>query len=380
MRGSITRRGKSSWRIKFDLETNGNGERETRYVTVRGKRQDAERELAKLVGTMHSGTFVEASKTTVAEYLHAWLGGAHGLAGKTAERYRELAEQQIIPHLGSTPIQKLRPAQITEWHSKLLMEGGKNGAALSAATVGHAHRVLHRTLARAVKDELIARNVAAIIKPPKPAEREIETLAADQLAALLNSLDRHELEPIAVTALGSGARRGELLALTRGHIDLDKGTMRIERSLEQTRAGLKFKTPKTKNGRRTISLPPVAVEALRGHLLRQLEMRMALGQGKPDARTLMFSKLDGSPIPPNDLSRDWRRFIVARKLPAVSLHGLRHTHVSALISRGVDVLTISRRIGHANAAITLRVYGHLFEQNDGAAASAIEAALRGGKA
>jgi integrase len=257
------------------------------------------------------------------------------------------------------------------------MEGGKDGAALSATTVGHAHRVLHRLLVRAVKDELIARNVAAIIKPPKPSEREIEILAADQLTTVLGRLNGHELEPIAVSALGSGARRGELLALTRGHINLDKGTMRIERSLEQTRAGLKFKTPKTKNSRRTISLPPVAVEALRAHLLRQLETRMALGQGKPDGRALVFSKIDGSPIPPNDLSRDWRRFIVSRKLPAVTLHGLRHTHVSALISRGVDVLTISRRIGHANAAITLRVYGHLFEQNDGAAVNAIEAALRG---
>ena len=235
--------------------------------------------------------------------------------------------------------------------------------------------MLHRVLARAVKDELVARNVAAIIKPPRPAEREIEILGADQLGTVLNGLNGHELEPIAVSALGSGARRGELLALTRGHIDLDKGTMRIERSLEQTRAGLKFKTPKTKNSRRVISLPPVAVEALRAHLLRQLETRMALGQGKPDARTLVFGKINGSPTPPNDLSRDWRRFIVSRKLPAVSLHGLRHTHVSALISRGVDVLTISRRIGHANAAITLRVYGHLFEQNDGAAANAIEAAL-----
>ena len=107
--------------------------------------------------------------------------------------------------------------------------------------------------------------------------------------------------------------------------------MRVLRSLEQTRAGLKFKTPKTRNSRRTISLPLIAIDALRAHRRQQLEMRVALGQVKPDASTLVFSGIDGDMIPPNNLSRDWRRFVKARKLPNVSFHGLRHSHVSALI-------------------------------------------------
>jgi integrase len=116
MKGCIVRRGKLSWRVKFDIPTNA-GRRETRYFTVRGKRQDAERELAKLLNAAHGGTLVEQSKITVAEYLRSWLSGAHGLAGKTAERYRQLAEQQIIPHLGGIALQKLRPAQIADWHA-----------------------------------------------------------------------------------------------------------------------------------------------------------------------------------------------------------------------------------------------------------------------
>jgi integrase len=104
-------------------------------------------------------------------------------------------------------------------------------------------------------------------------------------------------------------------------------------------------------------------------------LRRTLGQGRLDANTLVFSAVDGEPIPPNNLSRDWRRFVQARKLPRVSFHGLRHTHVSALIAAKLEILTISRRIGHANAATTLRIYGHLFEQNDNAASDAIEATL-----
>jgi integrase len=286
------------------------------------------------------------------------------------------AELQIIPHLGSVPIQRLKPVHVEDWHRLLLASGGKNGAPLSTRTVRHAHRLLHKMLARATKAEVISRNVAAVISPPKVDEREVEILKADQIAPVLQALDGHALQPPAVLALATGARRGEILGLSWGAVDLDKATLRIERSLEQTKAGLKFKLPKTKTSKRTVSLPPTAVEALRAHRRQQLETRLALGQGRPDGETLVFGTIEDDPIAPDTFSRNWHRFVRARNLPIVSFHALRHTHVSALIARGVDVLTISRRIGHANAAITLRVYGHLFEQNDSAAVAAIEAALK----
>jgi integrase len=376
MRGNITKRGANSWRIKFDLESDASGKRQTRYVTVKGTRKDAERELTRLLGTANNGTFVEANQSTIGEHVRNWLDGAHGLSGKTVERYRELAERQIIPHVGTIPIQKLKPMHVQQWHNALLARGGKDGAALGPRTVGHSHRLLHRILAHAVKAEIVSRNVASVIPPPKVAETEIEILKADQIGPVTAALAGHWLQPIAILALATGARRGEILALTWGAIDLDKASVKIERSLEQTKAGLKFKAPKTRTSKRVVSLPPTAVEALREHRRRQLEARLALGQGRPDSDTLVFSNIEGNPIPPVNFSRDWARFVKARKLPTVSFHALRHTHVSALIARGVDVLTISRRIGHANAAITLRVYGHMFEQNDGAAVNAIEAALR----
>ena len=93
----------------------------------------------------------------------------------------------------------------------------------------------------------------------------------------------------------------------------------------------------------------------------------------------MFCTHAGDPIPPNNLSRDWARYVKARKLPAISFHGLRHSHVSALIAGGVDVLTLSRRIGHASPVVTMKVYAHLFSETDKTAAKAIEAALRTGK-
>lgn len=377
MRGNITRRGKSSWRLKFDVGRDPvTGQRLTRLVTVRGKRQDAERELTRLLAAAHGGTLVDHSNVTVAEYFREWMAADHHLSAKTLERYKQLIEQQLIPHLGSVALQKLKPSQVQNWHSILLRGGGKNGKPLSANTVRQAHRVLHRGLERAVEAEVLARNAAHPIKPPKVEAVEVEALTAGDMATVLGKLEGHPLHPIAALALGSGMRRGELLALRWQDLDLANKSVKVERSLEQTAAGLRFKSPKTRHGKRTISIPDSTVEILSAHRKRQLELRMALGMGKPDADALVFCQPDGSPLTPDYLSRDWRLAVVALKLPPVVFHALRHSHASALIASGLDVLTISRRLGHGSPVVTLTTYAHLFSKTDTAAANAIEAALK----
>ena len=112
----------------------------------------------------------------------------------------------------------------------------------------------------------------------------------------------------------------------------------------------------------------------REHRKRQIELRLALGQGGPP--TLVFSTIEGEHIKPNSVSRNWLRLITAKGLPRVGFHALRHTHASALINAGVDILTISRRLGHRKASITLDVYGHLIEGADAAAARAMEGVLK----
>ena len=164
-------------------------------------------------------------------------------------------QQQIIPHLGRMALQALRPVHVEAWHATLLKSGGKGGAPLSARTISHAHRILHRLLARAATAELVARNVSTAVKPPQVDDKEVVSLKADEVAAVLAALQDDPLEPIAVLALATGARRGELLGLRWGDIDIDAATLRIARSLEQTKAGLTFKPPKTKAGARVISLP-----------------------------------------------------------------------------------------------------------------------------
>jgi integrase len=120
------------------------------------------------------------------------------------------------------------------------------------------------------------------------------------------------------------------------------------------------------------------VDTLRDHRKAQLEQRVALGLGKQDPDALVFpAGPEGAPISPAAFSADWRDVADRVGLKGVPLHALRHTHASQLIDAGIDVVTISKRQGHASPAITLKVYVHLFRKDDGKAAAAINAALAG---
>jgi integrase len=134
--------------------------------------------------------------------------------------------------------------------------------------------------------------------------------------------------------------------------------------------------PKTKRGKRSITLPSEVVAVLRAHKVKQMELRLVLGMGNIAPDTLVFSNVEGTALSPHAISRSWRLLLIRKKLPRVAFHALRHTHVSMLIRKGVDILTISRRLGHSKASVTLDVCGHLIEGADAAAAKAIEGVLK----
>ena len=230
-------------------------------------------------------------------------------------------------------------------------------------------------LACAVKNGTLTRNVASVHRPPAAEDTELEILEPVQVKAVLAALEGHTLFPIIRLALDAGMRRGELLGLQWGDIDLDAvpPTLRVERSVEETKAGgLRLKPPKTKRGRRSISLPPETVAMLRELKVEQMQIRLAVGLGKLEGTTLVFGTIEGGLRSPRAVSRAWRRFVVSKGLPKLQFHALRHTHVSILIRKGVDILTISRRIGHSKPSVTLDVYGHLLGGADAAAAAALE--------
>lgn len=379
MTGHVRRRGAKSWELKFDLETDPRtGKRITRYHSFRGTKREAEAELVRLKAAADRGDYVDPTRITLSEFLDRWeTWAATQVSAKTLERYRELAAHHVRPHVGQSRIQRLKTTDFAELYGQLQRPKAEGGAGLAPRTVGHVHRLLHRVFGHAVRWGVVATNPIAAAEPPRVPRTEIEILAPDQIKAVLDALRGRPLYPLAVVGLATGVRRGELAALRWGDVDFDGGKIRVERSLEQTNAGLAFKAPKTNAGRRAISIPPSVVAELKNHWRRQQEGRLALGMGKAGPDDLVFARADGSPWPPDSLTTSWQKAVTALKLPKVTLHALRHTHVSQMIASGLDVVTVSRRIGHSNPTVTLGVYSHVFGNADERAAEIVDKAMAG---
>jgi integrase len=377
MTGHIRRRGERSWELKFDLGTDpATGKRRTHYGSFKGTKREAEAELTRLKAGADRGEYVDPSKLTLTQFLDRWEAWAAGqVSAKTLERYKELTKLHVRPHLGAMRLQKLRTVDCAVLYSRLQKPKADGGAGLAPRTVGHVHGLMHRALSHAVKWSLINNNPVAEAEPPRFERQEIEILTPEQAKALLHGLRGHRLYPIAVIGLATGMRRGELVALRWGDIELDRGKIRVERSLEQTNEGLRLKPPKTKAGRREIGVPASIVAELRAHWRRQQEQRLALGVGRSGSEELVFPQLDGTAWRPDSLSSAWANTVRILKLPLVTLHALRHSHVSQLIAMNLDVVTVSRRIGHSNPTITLNIYSHLWGNTDERASAAVETAM-----
>jgi integrase len=372
MKGHIRRRGEHSWELKYDVGTDPRtGRRVTKYASFKGTKREAQAELIRLMETVRRGEHVDPAKLTLGEFLDRWEQGWTNLqvGPKTRERYVELIRLHVRPHIGALPLHKLQPVHLAELYGELSEKG------LSPRTIGHVHRVLHKALTVAVEWSLLARNPAAITKPPRVQMREIEIITVEQAQKILQCFRGRALYPIIALALATGMRRGELLALRWGDVDLDAGRIQVERSLEQTKAGLRFKEPKTKHGRRGIKIPPSVIAELRAHWAQQQAQRLRLGLGRAGDGDLVFASWDGTTRSPNATTREWVRALAENKLPTISLHALRHTHASQLIAAGMDPVAISRRLGHASPTITLNIYAHLFANSDDRAAEIIEAAF-----
>lgn len=380
MKGHIQQRGKDLWRLKFDAGRDNGGKRKIQYVTFRGTKREAQVKLAELIASVAGHTFVEPSKITVAEFVRDRITqweAAGKISARTAARYRELAENQIVPHLGSKTLQKLRPLDIEDWHTALRTNGRAHGkGGLAPRTIGHAHRVLSKALKDATENELIAKNVAATKSAPKVPDDEM--VIVRDVPALIDKLQASDrFCVLAMISLFTGMRLGEVLALRWSSVDLDRNIISVREAIEATKAhGIRFKTPKSKAGRRSVSLPDILAEALRDYRKAQLECRLKIGAGRLPDDALLFGDIDGNPPSPNALSAAWSDFAERIGMAQVTFHALRHTHASQLIDAGVDIVTISKRLGHAKPDITLRIYAHLFRKDDGKAAAAINAVFK----
>jgi integrase len=372
MKGHIRRRGERSWELKFDLgRDSASGKRKTRYASFRGTKREAQIRLAELIASAEQGSYVEPSKLTVGDFVRVRITqweAAGDISARTAQRYGQLVENQIVPHLGGRLLQKLGRLDIEAWHTALRKS-------VAIRTVGHAHRVLGKALRDAESDGFVVKNVCKLRRPPKV--NDVDKVIVRDVRGLIERLRGNRMYTMAIVAIFTGMRLGEILALKHGRVDLDRGIIEVREAVEETKAnGVRFKAAKTKAGRRDITLPDIAIDTLREHRKALLETRLKLGLGKLGDDDLLFPNLDGNPLRPSAVSSDWGEVAERVGLPDVTFHALRHTHASQLIAQGVDIVTISKRLGHAKPSVTLSTYAHMLTSDDRKAAVAINAALK----
>jgi len=380
-RGTIKSRSSGSYRIRYSLGRDPvSGKRRFGTATVRGSRKDAERELTRLLRTADTGEHVDPSRMTVRHWLETWLDAIRSeISPKAYERYSEIVRCYLIPALGRFPLAKLAPIQIQNAYSAWATGGRRDGkpGGLSPLTRRYVHVILKSALGRAVEQQLLARNPADAFKKrlPKVERKEITTLTVEQSARLLDSIKHMHLYCPVLLALATGMRRGEIFALRWKNVDLDRGTLCVVQSLDQTTDGLRFKDSKTGRNR-AIPLPAFTIEELRRLKRHQAEMLLGLGI-RLSGETLVCCREDGEPKQPRSLTHEFAHVLANIKdLPRVRFHDLRHSHATQLLASGVHPKIAQERLGHSTITTTMDLYSHVTDTMQSDAAAKLDAAFR----
>ncbi len=258
-----------------------------------------------------------------------------------------------------------------------LFERAKQPEGLAGKTIKHYHTFISSVLDRAVKWQLIQDNPCRRVDAPKVERKRVQCMDEKQIGQFIRALQTEPLEYQAIFLLLilTGMRRGELLGLEWPDIDLQTGTLRIIRTSQYTaQRGIYTDTPKTDSSARPLSIPGELVELLTRYRTEQEAQRVQLGDRWDPAWTehpRLFTQWDGKPMHPNAPYQAMQKILQREGLPAFSLHSLRHTNATLLIGAGVDVRTVSGRLGHSQTSTTLNIYAEYLQSADSAASETL---------
>lgn len=362
--GSITRRKNGLWQAAATIgyDENGNQKRKTVYGKTK---EEVRRKLEDLRQQASTTGFAEEDPTLRA-YLERWLDTkSRQVKPRTTESYRYTVEKYINPKLGRTKLSKLTPLRIQTALGEIADE-------VSAHTANYSRSTLRTALDQAVKWRLIPTNPAIAVERARTEKRDMTIWTTEQVGQFLEQSRQHRLHALFYLAITSGLRIGELLALTWS--DLNGSTLRVRRNLTKIEGRLTLATTKTTKGQRLVSLAQDTLAVLEQHRQTQQAEIELVGEGWEHPGH-MFTTEIGTFLDNRNVLRVWHRLQDQAGVPRARLHDARHLHVSLLVRHGLDASTIADRVGHTNAAFTLRQYTHLFEEQRLAAAVPLETLL-----
>ena len=403
--GTIRQRPDGTWEARFVVGHDpGTGKAIRKSVYAKTQKEVRQR-MAQAIAAVDNHEYFEPSKMTLAEWLNIWAAEYMGdKRYSTKKTYRANIETHIKPALGAVKLSQLAPHIIQKFYNTLLTSGckkpkrDKNGkiikkdgkpvcepTPMSAKTVRNIHGTLTKALSTAVDIGYLRFNPADRVTLPRVEKKELAPLTDAQVKEFLREASNDELEIILKVILFTGLRESEALGLTWDNIDFQAGTIKVCKQLQKRRLvdGGATLAP-TKNGRsRTLKPAPFVMELLDRQYREQAAQRLKMGeiwqgwQTAADRKTaLVFTTPEGRTISQTSLRYHFKKVVEAIGVPSCRVHDLRHTFAVLSLQNGDDIKTVQDNLGHATAAFTLDVYGHVSEKMKEDSAARMEAYIK----
>ncbi len=379
----VSRNGQSYtyWEAQVTVGTDpGSGRQRRKTFTGKTQKEVRQRMQAAAV-EVQNGDFFEPSRITVAAWLDLWLSD-YSVDWKylTKQKYESVCENHLKPAFGATKLSKLSTPQIQSFYNELGRSGKRivkkdekgrtveRREPLSPKSIRLIHGVLSKALNTAVKVGYIKRNAAELCTIPKLEKKEIVPFTDAEIKEFVKLCDGEDYGRIYKLILFTGLREGEALGLTWDCVDFKAGVLRINKQLQ--RQGKADKLVPLKNSKpRYLTVPPFVIQLLMDGRTHQIEQRLAAGdswQGWQSLEemkmSLVFLRDDGSNITAAALYQRYKHLVEMIGAPNSRVHDLRHTFAVLSLQNGDSVKTVQDNLGHATAAFTLDVYGHVSEK------------------
>lgn len=340
----------------------------TKRISIYGStRREVATEMARRIANPEKYQRPELADDAVGPFLDRWLASKHNIRPNTRAWYRRTIDNYIKPEIGAIPLERLTPSYVeglvSSWAAKGKMK-----------TADGIHQILTTAFKWAVKLELLNRNPVAAVDSVGYKPKERKTLSVEQVHEMAGRLYDHRWFALFYTAISLGANRAELLGLRWQDVNLQTGTVKIHQVLTRVDGQFILGEPKTENRKAIVTLPPVAVEALKRHKRRQAAERLQAGDAWQD-NDLVFCRPDGSMTYPDSVTQWWYKQIRRTSLPRISFHDLRHTHATILLENGESLSAISKRLRHGDIYITGKIYAHVTKRMEEETVSRLEGIL-----
>lgn len=370
--GSIYKRKDGRWTAVINMGYQGGKlKRKSYYGKTRAEVAD---KLAASINDFKNGLPVVSERQTLGHFLDRWLEDSvkPSVRPNTYYSYEQHVRLYLKPETGHIQLSKITPQHIQALMNQQIKAGR------SPRLAQYLRTVLRCALGQALKWNLVVRNVAALVDPPRYKKPKVVPFTVEQVHTFLDSIKGDRLETVFRVALSLGLREGEILGLRWQDVDLQSNILRVKVALQRIERKLQLVELKTERSRRTLPIPETTANALRAHRIKQLEEKMLAGDRWKETG-LVFTTSVGSPLSARNVLRSFHRLLKKAEIPRQSFHNLRHSCASLLLAQNVPPRTLMDILGHSNISLTMNTYAHVMPGMLRDAANLMDSVLAGRK-